>query len=146
MAVTSINSELVDNGESLLFHTVFEENFRSNPDDIWLAIMRFCVFHKSPDFDEMDVFETNLTVEKEASKKKIENLTQELNELRAIVSLNSACGSDIDYAYEAVTAKEEPKVDCTKSDIRLCPICHLGFSDMHTLELHVNNCLDKAMG
>ncbi|GIY74778.1 hypothetical protein CEXT_300231 [Caerostris extrusa] len=31
MAVTSINSELVDNGESLSFHALFEENFGSNP-------------------------------------------------------------------------------------------------------------------
>ncbi|GIY27975.1 hypothetical protein CDAR_525901 [Caerostris darwini] len=54
MPVTSINSKLVDNGESLLFHALFEENFRSNPDGIWLVIMRFRVFHKSPDFEEVE--------------------------------------------------------------------------------------------
>ncbi|GIY27974.1 hypothetical protein CDAR_525891 [Caerostris darwini] len=54
MTVTSINREWVDNGESLLFHALFEKNFRSNPDGIWLVIMRFCMFHKSPDFDDVE--------------------------------------------------------------------------------------------
>ncbi|GIY42952.1 hypothetical protein CDAR_298791 [Caerostris darwini] len=56
MAVTSINSELVDNGESVLFYALFEEKQtgRSKPDGNRLVIMRFRVFHKSNDFDEVD--------------------------------------------------------------------------------------------
>ncbi|GIY27969.1 hypothetical protein CDAR_525861 [Caerostris darwini] len=69
MAVTSINSEWVDNGESLLFHALFEENFRSNPDGIWWVIMRFCVFHKSPDFDEkLTLLIKNLPSQKKKQK------------------------------------------------------------------------------
>ncbi|GIY10119.1 hypothetical protein CDAR_208201 [Caerostris darwini] len=54
MTVTGISREWVDNVESLLFHALFEENFRSEPDGIWWVIMRFCVLHKSPDFDEVE--------------------------------------------------------------------------------------------
>lgn len=90
---------------------------------------------------QVDVYKSDLSNEKENSKKEIERLTQQLNELQSSPFFCVNCGAQAETASKG---KGRRKPSSSRQELYLCPVCQFGFKELQALTNHVNSCLDKA--
>ncbi|GIX74340.1 uncharacterized protein CEXT_130661, partial [Caerostris extrusa] len=93
---------------------------------------------------QVEVYKVDLANKAESSRKKIESLTREINELQSLVSFYSSDAAHGGAAAAASKSKGHHKTSAAKQEELICPICKFQFKDEQAIQNHVNRCLDKA--